>query len=86
MVGYCANGDGVMNKNGVIFNEVSTDGYLQLTGTFERPVDMGKRYDIVKDMYVPCVDNLNAAEKQIKDELNKLKDIEDRADRDITIE
>lgn len=77
--------EGSITKNGVIFNEVSEDGYVQLTKCFERPVDMDKRKDLLKDIYMVCAEKLEKLEAQIIKEAKGLKDYEEKILENITI-
>lgn len=78
--------EGSVTKNGIIFNEVSADGYVQLTKCFERPVDMDKRKDTLKDIYMVCAEKLEKLEAQILKEAKDLKDYEERILENITID
>ena len=78
--------EGSVNKNGIIFNEVNAQGYVQLTKCFERPVNMNKRQDAFKDIYMPCAENLNKIEEQILEEIKNLKEYEEKILKDIVVE
>ena len=78
--------EGSVNKNGIIFNEVNAQGYVQLTKCFERPVNMDKRQDTFKDIYMPCAENLNKIEEQILEEIKNLKEYEEKILENIVVD
>ena len=86
IVDYNEASNGCINKNGIILNETNSDGYAQLTMMLERPVDMSHRMDLVKEIYMPCAEQINAAESQILDEAATLSEFENVVTRSITID